>query len=140
MGTLSAAAHHVWRSLGTSINAFGPQLSGFVDANTQPPQGGTPEVESEEVPRRFRDLDEVMDFVLGIAEGRRGIRSATVTPLTPRELEVAGVIELGLSNREIAQRLIISKRTADGHVERSLAKLGFSSRAQIEAWMARRAS
>jgi len=139
MGTLSAAAHHVWRSLGTSINAFGPQLSGFVDANTQPPQGGTPEVESEEVPRRFRDLDDVIDFVLGIAEGRR-VRSSIVAPLTPRELEVAGLIESGLSNREIAQRLVISKRTADGHVERILAKLGFSSRAQVAAWMARRAS
>src|SRR4029077_21194579 len=31
-------------------------------------------------------------------------------------------------------------RTADGHVERILAKLGFSSRAQVAAWMARRAS
>ncbi|WP_433714005.1 ATP-binding protein [Nocardia sp. CA-084685] len=138
--TLSAAARHVWRSLGTSINAFGPQLSGFVEANALPPQGGTPEVDSEDVPRRFRDLDDVIDFVLGVAAGRRGVRSATMSLLTPRELEVAGLIESGLSNREIAQRLVISKRTADGHVERILAKLGFSSRAQVAAWMARRAS
>jgi DNA-binding NarL/FixJ family response regulator len=58
--------------------------------------------------------------------------------LTKRELEVAALIENGLSNREIAQRLVIAKRTADGHVERILSKLGFTSRAQIAAWMARR--
>jgi DNA-binding NarL/FixJ family response regulator len=62
------------------------------------------------------------------------------TPLTRREFEVAELIESGLSNREIAERLVIAKRTADGHVERILAKLGFSSRAQVAAWMARRAS
>ncbi|WP_327100393.1 helix-turn-helix transcriptional regulator [Nocardia vinacea] len=58
-------------------------------------------------------------------------------PLTKRELEVAALVESGLSNREIAQRLVISKRTADGHIERILGKLGFTSRAQIAAWMAR---
>ncbi|MFD4194097.1 LuxR C-terminal-related transcriptional regulator [Amycolatopsis thermoflava] len=58
--------------------------------------------------------------------------------LTKRELEVAALVENGLSNREIAQRLVIAKRTADGHVERILSKLGFTSRAQIAAWMARR--
>jgi len=50
------------------------------------------------------------------------------------------LIESGLSNREIAERLVISKRTAEGHVESILAKLGFSSRAQVAVWMARRAS
>jgi DNA-binding NarL/FixJ family response regulator len=53
---------------------------------------------------------------------------------------VAALIETGLSNREIAERLVIAKRTADGHVERILAKLGFSSRVQVAAWMARRVS
>lgn len=51
---------------------------------------------------------------------------------------MAALIEDGLSNRQIAQRLVIAKRTADGHVERILAKLGFTSRAQVAAWMARR--
>ncbi|MGP3773294.1 LuxR C-terminal-related transcriptional regulator [Streptomyces sp. SDT5-1] len=57
-----------------------------------------------------------------------------VTPLgvlTRREREVAALVAEGLSNREIAQRLVISKRTADAHVEHILTKLGFSSRAQI---------
>ncbi|MGY0492796.1 ATP-binding protein [Streptomyces sp. WG-D5] len=57
-----------------------------------------------------------------------------VTPLgvlTRREREVAALVAEGLSNRQIAQRLVISKRTADAHVEHILTKLGFSSRAQI---------
>ncbi|NGN68282.1 LuxR family transcriptional regulator [Streptomyces sp. A7024] len=61
---------------------------------------------------------------------------ATGTPvdaLTSREREVAALVSEGLSNREIAQRLVISKRTADAHVEHILSKLGFSSRLEIAA-------
>jgi non-specific serine/threonine protein kinase len=39
-----------------------------------------------------------------------------------------------MSNKEIAAALVISLRTAEGHVEHILAKLGFTSRAQIAAW------
>jgi DNA-binding NarL/FixJ family response regulator len=46
----------------------------------------------------------------------------------------------GLSNRSIAQALVISPRTVDGHVENILGKLGFSSRAQIAAWEAHQTS
>ncbi|RAG83195.1 LuxR family transcriptional regulator [Streptacidiphilus pinicola] len=53
--------------------------------------------------------------------------------LTPRELEVAGLVAQGLSNREVAERLVMSKRTADTHVERILAKLSIASRTQIPA-------
>lgn len=53
--------------------------------------------------------------------------------LTRREREVAGLVAEGLSNREIAERLVISKRTADAHVEHILTKLGFSSRTEITA-------
>ncbi|MEV0276623.1 LuxR C-terminal-related transcriptional regulator [Streptomyces sp. NPDC050610] len=51
--------------------------------------------------------------------------------LTRREREVAGLVAEGLTNREIAERLVISRRTVDAHVEHILAKLGYSSRAQI---------
>jgi non-specific serine/threonine protein kinase len=58
------------------------------------------------------------------------------TPLTARELQVARLLARGCSNKEIAARLVISQRTAEGHVERILAKLGFTSRAQVAAWAA----
>ncbi|GGR69083.1 hypothetical protein GCM10010197_40750 [Nocardioides luteus] len=55
--------------------------------------------------------------------------------LTPREREVAQLICDGLSNRAIAERLVISVRTVDGHVERMLAKLEVRSRTQIATWV-----
>jgi DNA-binding CsgD family transcriptional regulator len=56
--------------------------------------------------------------------------------LTPREREVAALVASGLSNKEIAEKLVIGERTAEGHVERILGKLDFRSRAQIAAWQA----
>ena len=59
-------------------------------------------------------------------------------PLSQREREIAGLVAEGRTNREIAAGLVISPRTVDGHVERILAKLGFTSRAQVAAWVAGR--
>jgi len=61
---------------------------------------------------------------------------ASAPPLTRRETQVARLVAEGQSNREIAARLVISQRTAEGHVEHILTKLGFTSRAQIAAWIA----
>ncbi|RDI13086.1 putative ATPase [Rhodococcus sp. AG1013] len=64
-------------------------------------------------------------------------RTTPVTPvLTRRETEVAELVAKGLTNREIASMLVISPRTAQGHVEHILTKLGFTSRTQIAAWSA----
>ena len=57
--------------------------------------------------------------------------------LTPRERQIAGLIARGRSNRDIAQELLISPATAARHVANILAKLGFSSRAQVAAWATR---
>jgi DNA-binding CsgD family transcriptional regulator len=54
--------------------------------------------------------------------------------LTKRELEVAALVAAGASNREIADKLVISERTAESHVQNILTKLGFGSRAQIASW------
>ncbi|MEU0169110.1 LuxR C-terminal-related transcriptional regulator [Streptomyces iakyrus] len=59
----------------------------------------------------------------------------TAVPLTRRETEVARLVAEGLANQQIADRLVIARRTAEGHVERILGKLGFSNRSQIAAWM-----
>jgi DNA-binding NarL/FixJ family response regulator len=61
--------------------------------------------------------------------------STEKTTLTRREREVADLVAEGLSNKEIADRLVISQRTAETHVEHILAKLGFTSRTQIPAWL-----
>ncbi|MER5391074.1 helix-turn-helix transcriptional regulator [Saccharopolyspora sp. NPDC002686] len=51
--------------------------------------------------------------------------------LTTAELRVAELVAQGLTNREAAERLIVSVRTVDSHVSRILAKLGYSSRVEI---------
>ena len=56
--------------------------------------------------------------------------------LSRREREVAQLVAEGLTSREIAQKLFISERTAEGHVEQIRNKLGFRSRAQVAAWFA----
>ena len=66
--------------------------------------------------------------------------SGTPATLTPRELEIAGLIARGLSNRGIADELVISPATAARHVANIFGKLGFTSRAQVAAWAAQRES
>jgi ATP/maltotriose-dependent transcriptional regulator MalT len=66
--------------------------------------------------------------------------SGAATALTPRELEIAALIARGLSNRGIADELVISPATAARHVANIFGKLGFTSRAQVAAWAVQRES
>jgi predicted ATPase/DNA-binding CsgD family transcriptional regulator/Tfp pilus assembly protein PilF len=59
-------------------------------------------------------------------------------PLTARELQIAGLVARGLSNRAIADELVISPATVARHVANIFTKLGFTSRAQVAAWAAQR--
>ncbi len=59
------------------------------------------------------------------------IRGSGVEPLTAREREVAMLAAGGLSSKGIAERLIVSKRTVDSHLDRVYRKLGVSGRDQI---------
>ena len=60
---------------------------------------------------------------------------STLVQLTPMELKIAELVATGLSNKDIADSLVISKRTAETHVENILTKLGFNNRNQIAAWV-----
>jgi predicted ATPase/DNA-binding CsgD family transcriptional regulator len=93
-------------------------------------------------------------FAAGLAEGRalglsRRVAAALEEPatagpaagvqdrdsrLTARQLEVAALVAEGLSNREIAARMVISPRTAETHVQHIMDKLDFTARSQIAAW------
>jgi DNA-binding NarL/FixJ family response regulator len=55
--------------------------------------------------------------------------------LTRRELEVAELVGQGLTNREIAKRLVLSERTAQNHVQHILTKLGLANRSQVAVWV-----
>ena len=54
-------------------------------------------------------------------------------PLTSREREIAGLVTSALTNRQIAERLVLSERTVESHVRNILAKLGLANRTEIAA-------
>jgi DNA-binding CsgD family transcriptional regulator len=64
----------------------------------------------------------------------KAARAQRSDPLTPREREVAVLVAQGLTNREIAEALVITEGTAGIHVTHILDKLGFRSRSQVAAW------
>lgn len=70
---------------------------------------------------------------------RKGRREDTTrqTALSPRELELLGLVAAGASNREAAARLFISENTVKYHMKRILEKLQLENRAQVVAWAAR---
>jgi non-specific serine/threonine protein kinase len=55
-------------------------------------------------------------------------------PLSDREREVAILLTRGLTNREIADHLVVSRKTAEAHVSHILTKLGLANRLQIATW------
>jgi DNA-binding CsgD family transcriptional regulator len=63
-------------------------------------------------------------------------RADPTRALTRREREVADLVSQGLTNRELAERLVIAERTAQNHVQHILTKLGLSNRSQLAVWAA----
>ena len=99
---------------------------------------------SEGAALRFEDA-----VALGLG-GRGGSGSSAVPAdgapsrqqqrLTRRESEVARLVAEGLTDREIAERLVLARRTAEGHVQGALRKLGFTSRQQLAGWVEQQVS
>jgi len=66
------------------------------------------------------------------------LTGSELSALTKREHEVAELLAAGLSNKDIASKLVISRRTAEAHVEHILTKLGFTTRTQVATWISER--
>ena len=88
-------------------------------------------------------FEDAVALALGPSSGRArvaGPRKPGATGggprLTRRESEVARLVAQGLTDREIADRLVLARRTAEGHVQGALRKLGFTSRQQLAGWVA----
>lgn len=78
-------------------------------------------------------LDQMIKYVLqekptAAARGRKAIKSGA---LTKRQQEIAELVARGMINNEIAEALVIGRRTVESHVENILATLWVDSRAQI---------
>lgn len=80
-------------------------------------------------------LDQAIEYALSDVSGApAGSPTPSVTVLSRREREVALLVAEGCTNREIAERLVISEGTARVHVAHILDRLGLRSRAQIAVW------
>ena len=84
---------------------------------------------------RLMGMDGAVAYALGRQSPDANHTAGQSGDLTKREREVADLVAQGLTNKLIAAKLVISQRTAQGHVEHVLTKLGFTSRAQIAAWV-----
>lgn len=131
--TLLGAADAEWRRLGADPDAV-PYLS--VARRRWKQYAGTDRRDTA-TGAAFRHGAEMSDTqVLALAlESTPVDEPAEQVPLTRRELEVARLVGCGLSNREVAEQLSVSRRTVESHVENALHKLGFGSRTQIAAWV-----
>ncbi|WPR64512.1 LuxR C-terminal-related transcriptional regulator [Glutamicibacter protophormiae] len=126
---LAHAVASVWSELGTSVDAFGPHMA---QASAESHRTLARALGRRAPRTGMLSRAQALDCALGIAPAAG---QSPRNPLTRKEREVAALVAEGLTNRAIAQRLVLSPRTIDGHVERILAKLGFSSRAQVAVWV-----
>jgi non-specific serine/threonine protein kinase len=129
----------LWESIPASLN---PYLVRYHDVCLADARSALGEREFDRMYRLGRDLSDDQLVSLALEEGEpepavpRSASRRVSAELTPRESEIAGLVAQGLSNRDIASKLVISQRTAETHVEHILMKLGFTSRTQIAAWVA----
>lgn len=137
--TLMGAAHRVWGGVGEPV--FGSK--NFAALRTRADEAvrrhADPQARAEAYERgTLFDVEQAIAFALDEPE-LPTVEADRVDPavgLTRRESEVADLVAQGMSNKEIAAALVISQRTAEGHVQRILTKLGFTSRAQVATWVA----
>jgi DNA-binding NarL/FixJ family response regulator len=82
--------------------------------------------------------DELVIRVARLIRRSVPLSSAVTAKLTRREVEVLRLLTLGLSGKEVAERLVLSQKTVNTHVEHILEKLGVQNRAQAVALAVRR--
>jgi non-specific serine/threonine protein kinase len=90
---------------------------------------------------RKMTLEQVIEYALewttpteSKATGNKKLGKVTANLLTRRERDVVALVAHGLTNRQIAAKLVVTERTAESHVHNILDKLAFTSRAQIAVW------
>ncbi len=140
--TLLGAASVLWQELGSPFASL-QHLVGYhtvSDLRAREVLGATEYARASANGARM-SYEEAIAFALEESGGNNSptaVEGADDDPLTRREREVADLVAKGLANKEIAARLVVSVRTAEGHVTRILAKLGFTNRTQLTVWVSSR--
>jgi DNA-binding CsgD family transcriptional regulator/tetratricopeptide (TPR) repeat protein len=135
--TLLGAADAVWKAVGASLFAY---LAGFREECESIVRQALGEGAFKQTIRKggVQLLADMVADALDDKGQAASLRPTGEVRLTAREFQIADLVADGLSNREIAAKMVIAQRTAEGHVEHILAKLGFTSRVQIAAWVTQR--
>lgn len=135
---LTGAAGRLWHEMGMQAETL--QRLQIRDPNTMASlrrQLGDADVDAAVASGEGASDAEALMIAVGASRGPA--RSAPPRGgLTRRESQVAELVAEGLTNKQIAERLVIAQRTADAHVQNVLMKLGFTSRAQIASWVTAR--
>ena len=94
------------------------------------------EFQAEQATGRILSIEQAVEYAKDVALKAVGAQKSRtkLDDLTVREREVAALIARGRSNGEIANELVVSKRTIESHIANILSKLGFTNRAQIVRW------
>jgi len=134
---LHGAADQALAALGHTLQPLEARLAGL-DRERLRAAMGDGAFEAEYAAGRILDLAQVLG-VLGRTDAAAGQVSAAVSGeavsvLTPRELDVLKLVAQGLSNADIARRLVLSEHTVHRHLANILRKLDLSSRAAAAAW------
>ncbi|MBY8861378.1 protein kinase [Nocardia sp. CA2R105] len=136
---LMGAAENLVRS-GSGFSIFFPELSRSHEECGRVVRRALGERRFDAAFRRGRAMTMNAAVLYALGEQPSAASTSTgSTQLTKRERQVAELVARGLTNKQIATQLVISHRTAQGHVEHILTKLGFTNRAQIAAWIVDRA-
>ena len=133
---LLGAAHTIGAGAGAKI--VGPHAPYQTQARESALRAlGAAKFEAEFEAGKRLDRHAAVRLALGESEQREAAAfpGTDAGPLAKREVEVAGLVAEGLSNKQIAVQLFISERTVATHVGHILNKLGFNSRAQIATWI-----
>lgn len=136
---LAGAAGTLWNEVGGDPTSYAI-FADHVEANTRiVTEQLDQDTIGEEMTRGGRlSPAEAIAFALDEKSAAQpGVRPKT-GPLTKREVEIADLVSDGLTNQEIADRLVISRRTAETHVDHILTKLEVHNRAQIASWVVAR--
>ena len=141
---LMGAAKNEWDRIETSIHTL-PGLDVRHRDSMGTVRGLLGEEAFDRAWSRGRSLDQASAIAVCLEEEprRRTVAVATTSTkeiLSRRERQIAELVHQGLSNKEIADTLVISPRTAEAHVEHILVKLGFTSRTQVAAWVGEQSS
>jgi non-specific serine/threonine protein kinase len=137
---LHGAADRALADLGHSLQPLEGQLADL-DRQRLRAAMGAEAFEAEYATGRVLDPAQVLAALdrkdAAAGQARTPVSGEAVSVLTSRELDVLRLVAQGLSNADIARRLVLSKHTVHRHLANIMRKLGLSSRAAAAAWGAR---